>query len=156
MILKHITGAMITIFLITGFAGAKELTMPAGRWWNNTAIAEKINLSKDEISQLDAAFNTSYRNMIELKSAVEKERFELEVLLEQENIDEKAVIAQYKKTDLARSAVSESRFLLLLEVRKVIGYDRFKQLKRFYERTRKGNKSGAKKNQNSTDNKKTS
>ena len=58
--------------------------------------------------------------------------------MENEELDEEAVIAQYKKADLTRSAISEQRFLLLLEVRKTIGYERFKTLKNVYEKNKKG------------------
>ncbi len=137
MIKKQTIGMILTaLLLLTGISGAKENTMPPGKWWNNSSVIKKIDLSEDEISQLDSAFNESYREMIELRSTSAKERFELEVLMEDATLDEDAVMAQFKKTDHARSAISEQRFLLLLEVRKIIGYERFKTLKTTFQNSR--------------------
>ena len=41
----------------------------------------RLNLSREEIDKLDAAFRGSRKKLIELKSRVEIEQFELETLI---------------------------------------------------------------------------
>ena len=80
------------------------------------------------------------RKLIDLKSVVEKERFELENLLESETLDEAAVMNQYDRLEKARSKIAAERFRFLLEVRKVVGHERFQQIKIRFKKFRKERK----------------
>lgn len=65
-------------------------------------MSEQLNLSEEEKSKLDKIFVESRRKLIDLKSSVEREQFELENLLESEVLDEAAVMEQFKRLEKAR------------------------------------------------------
>lgn len=73
-----------------------------GKWWHNPRVSEQLNLSEEEKSKLDKIFVESRRKLIDLKSSVEREQFELENLLESEVLDEAAVMEQFKRLEKAR------------------------------------------------------
>lgn len=117
---------------------AADVETPSGKWWHMPQVAEKLNLSPGMQERLDALFYTNRQVLIELKNELEKERLKLDYLLDQRVIDDTKVARQYKRLDEVRSALSEERLTYLLEVRKIIGYERYQQLKQMYRERRSG------------------
>ena len=117
--------------------------MPSGKWWQMEEEVKELNITEEEQEKLDELYIGNRRRMIDIKGAVEIEQLEFETLLEKKELDEKAVRAQFRKLHDARGEMSEVRFGFILEVRKLLGYDRFQQLKsKFKRRGRQGMRSG--------------
>ena len=102
----------------------RGLRAPASR----QRVAERLNLSPEEINQLDTAFIDSRKKMIELKGRMEIEQLELETLIENPALDEPAAMNQYQKLEKARMDLGMERFRFLISVRKIIGYEKFQEL----------------------------
>jgi Spy/CpxP family protein refolding chaperone len=121
--------ALLWIFVPMDSLGAR---MPLGKWWRMPHVAEQLNLNGREKEQLDDLFIQSRRKLIDLKSAVEKERLELGILMDKETLDEDAVMGQFKKLGQVRANLASERFRFLLEVRKILGAERFQSLKTLF------------------------
>jgi len=104
-----------------------------GNWWRDPAISKQLNLSENEKQRLDALFVESGRRMIELKSIVEKERFELSNLLENKSSEESAIKGQFKKLENARLALANERLQFLIQTRAILGVERFNELRAYFE-----------------------
>ena len=102
---------------------------PPGKWWHNPQASEKLNLSDEEIKMLDKQFVDSRRKLIKLKSIVESEQFEIDNLFDSENINQKEAMRQFDKLQQAKKNLSTEHFRLILEVRNILGLERFRQLK---------------------------
>jgi len=139
MLNKVLMGMLAFAWLITPAISMGQKT-PAGKWWRMPRVAEQLNLSDQEKQELDERYVDNRRKLIDLKSAVEKERFELENLMELETLDEAAVMNQYDRLEKARAKIAAERFRFLLEVRKVVGHERFQQLKIRFKKFRKERK----------------
>lgn len=120
---------LLWIFMPMDSLGAR---MPLGKWWRMPHVAEQLNLNGREKEQLDDLFIQSRRKLIHLKSAVEKERLELGILMDKETLDEDAVLGQFQKLGQARANLASERFRFLLEVRKILGAERFQSLKTLF------------------------
>ena len=107
------------LLIFPALALGKDL--PRGKWWQDPKLSSIIKVSEAEKQKLDALYIESRRNLIQLKSAVQLERFELEVLMEKDPLDEAKVLEQYRKMDSARDSLGTERFRFLLEVRKLLG-----------------------------------
>ncbi|MDY7033571.1 MAG: periplasmic heavy metal sensor [Thermodesulfobacteriota bacterium] len=107
-----------------------------GRWWRMPKAAEKLGIKDKEKKELDDLYVKSHRLMIDLKSSVEKERFELDNLIDQENLDENAIMDQFKKLEGARAYLATERFHFLLQVRKILGPERYRNLKMTFKEFR--------------------
>ena len=103
--------------------------MMHGKWWNNTPMAEELKLTDSERKTLDEKYTESRRRMIDLKSEVEKERLELDIVLDQQDANKDRISERYDSLEKARAKLSKERFGLLIEVREVIGIERFRELK---------------------------
>ena len=126
------------VLIFPALALGKDL--PRGKWWQDPKLSSIINVSKEEKQKLDELYIESRRNFIKLKSAVESERFELEVLMDKDPLDEAKVLEQYRKMDNARDSLGTERFRYLLEVRKILGAERFQKLKFEFQNQRRGKK----------------
>ena len=74
--------------------------------------------------------------MIKLKSDVESQRFELEVLLDSPTLNETKAMEQFKRLEKARFKLGEEMFRFVLAVRKIVGPDRFQVLKQVHQKYR--------------------
>jgi len=115
-----------TVLLSVSLAHAQD--GPSGRWWHNSKIAQQLNLTPSEIQRLESAFNDSRIKMIELKSRVETEQVKLQRLLESRKLDERAIKNQNRKLEQARTSLSNERTQFVVQVRKIIGSQRFQKL----------------------------
>jgi Spy/CpxP family protein refolding chaperone len=117
--------------MLSAAAFAQEI--PPGKWWQDSRITNRLNLSPAEVERLDQAYGESRRRLIQKKSDVEAQQFELESILEKKQFDERAAQQQFQKLESERMDLSRSRFQFLMEVRKILGPERFQNLKNFYE-----------------------
>lgn len=128
MLSKIFSTLFLLVFVISpAMVMAKDF--PPGKWWHNPQASEKLNLSDKEIKMLDKQFIDSRRKLIKLKSIVESEQFELDNLFDSENINQKEAMRQFDKLAQAKKNLSTERFRLILEVRNILGLERFRQLK---------------------------
>jgi len=132
--LKRILSGMLLLSLL--ISPTIALGVPLGKWWHNPQVSKQINLNKDEIRRLDESFIDSRRKLIDLKSKLERQRFELENLLERETLNEAAAMEQFKRVESARNCLATERFSFLIQVRKILGFERYQNLKMLYERFR--------------------
>ena len=136
------TKAWFALLLLVIFLPATIMAqeMMHGKWWNNSSIADELKLTKSEKKRLDEKYIEGRRKMIDLKSAVEKERLELDFALERQDTDKTRIKDHYDRLEKARTELSKARFGLLIEMRDIIGIDRFQTLKQMHRsRTRDKN-----------------
>jgi Spy/CpxP family protein refolding chaperone len=120
---------MTIIFTVLALTGpGMALASSKWRWWQNDHIITQLNLTADEIKELDGAYVASRQRMIEYKGRVDAERFKLEEMLSRPDLDEAAVREQNRKMESARSDLAEERFDFLLKSREILGYERFQKL----------------------------
>ncbi len=113
-------------------APAEAQSEPSGKWWYDPGIKAELKLQDKEIKRLDRLFNKSRRRLIDLKNKVEKAQFEYQRLMEAEPLDEKAVNRQFAQLEKARGQLASERSRFLVEVRKILGHNRFQRLKQIY------------------------
>ena len=112
-----------------GQHGKEGMDVPRGRWWKMPQMAGRLNLTADEKEKLDLMFLEHRRQMIDLRSAKQKERLELEHLLDSASFDSAACMRRFMSVQEAQKALALERFKFLLGVREILGLDRFQQLK---------------------------
>lgn len=104
-----------------------------GKWWYNPIITRRVTLALQERKLLDEKFLETQRKLIALKNDVEREQFELENLIEKETLNDDAIMAQFRRLEKARQDLSSERFRFLMEVRKIMGLQRFQTIKMVFQ-----------------------
>lgn len=123
----QILSVLATLTLLTA-ATALARDNARARWWLSPDIATQMQLTDDEIQQLDNVFDAAQLRMIGLRSNVALEKTKLRALLEQRELDETAIVRQHQSEQEARARLSDERLAFLMEARKIIGYERFIKL----------------------------
>jgi len=119
----------LALFLIFLPSSLLAQQMMHGKWWQNKAMTEQLQLTDSERKLLDEKYVESRRRLVDLKSEVERERLELDILLESPESNRVQISERYDRLEKARANLSKERFGLLIEVRDIIGVERFQELK---------------------------
>ncbi len=134
--LKKVLIAALLILTISLPEVVAAQDVPSGKWWYNKKVVQNLNLTQKEVRKLDRLYEDSHRKLIDLKSAVKREQFELDTLLGKEPVDDAKVRKQFKRLEKARTDLANERLGFVIRVREIIGADRFQQLKTSYKQWR--------------------
>ena len=132
---SFIIGLLLLFFAAPVAVMGKDL--PDGKWWQRAHMASRLKLTEAEKDSLNQKYIESRRKMIKLKNVLESESFELEVLLDSEPLNEAKTIEQHVRLQKARSDLANERFRFIVEVRKIMGLDRFQELKSVFKKIRR-------------------
>ncbi len=125
--LKKSAVALVVLWCLSAVVCLSQ-DVPTGRWWHLPRVVSRLGLEPQQVRQLDAAYHDSRLKLIDLKSALEKERFKLESLAESRAADAAALMAQYRRMEEARVALGTERFRFFVKIREIVGPERFRQL----------------------------
>ncbi len=139
---RELYNMLICFFVLSGISMARDSgysregieDVPRGKWWRMPEVASELKISSDEQVKLDDLYYKHRNQMIDHKSELKKGQIALEWFIEKEKLDESACKDQFQKVLEARNKLSTERYNFLIEVRKLLGYERFLQLRpKFYE-----------------------
>src|SRR6185369_16924870 len=100
-----------------------------GKWWQNSDIAKKLQLSDGQIGQLDQTFYDHKLKLIDYGADMEKQDLKLQTLLDADVPNEGQVEAQVDQVLAARGKLEREFTFMNLDLRKVLSLDQWRQLK---------------------------
>lgn len=100
-----------------------------GKWWQNSDIAKKLQLSDGQIAQLDQTFYDHKLKLIDYGADMEKQDLKLQALLDADVPNEGQVEAQVDQVLAARGKLEREFTFMNLDLRKVLSLDQWRQLK---------------------------
>jgi Spy/CpxP family protein refolding chaperone len=99
------------------------------KFWTNSEIATKLNLTDQQKQQLETTV-TNYRlKLIDQRAAVQREEVRLEPLVQADKLDEGAISKQIDALISARGQLERTTAMMGVDIRKVLSTDQWKQLK---------------------------
>lgn len=101
---------------------------PEGRWWNDSAMIEKLGLSEDQRKNMDDILLQHRTQLIDMRAAVEKAEIALEPLMSADTPNEAQVLAQIDKIAQARAELEKANARFLLAIRSKLTPDQYRQL----------------------------
>jgi len=122
--------AAIVLLLFPAICRAKEI--PPGRWWHLPYFADQLSITDKEKDELDKLFDYNRNRLAELKTQLEGEKAELLKTIDQEHLNETSAITKMTKLESTRTLLAATRFSYSLEVRKLLGYERYQRMKTLY------------------------
>lgn len=132
-----IVASLVAVLLRGAALGQEsEEDVAYGRWWLRPAIAKTLELDQALIRRLDELYLHRKSRLIDLKAAVQKERLKLQVLMDQDPLDKQAVMRQYESLNEIRGVLGRERFTYYLELRDVLGPERYRQAVAIYRERR--------------------
>jgi len=108
--------------------GAGFHIAPPGIWWKNPMIVQRLTLTPDQVTRMDAIFQKSRIDLIDLKANVEKQEVLLEPMLSANPPDTAKASLQIDKVADARASLEKSNAKMLLGIRGVLTPDQWTKL----------------------------
>jgi Spy/CpxP family protein refolding chaperone len=102
---------------------------PIGKWWQNSETAKKLQLSDNQIAQLDQIFFEHKMKLIDYGADMEKQDLKLQNLLDADVPDEGQINAQVDQTLGARGKLEREYTTMNLDLRRVLSPEQWRQLK---------------------------
>ncbi len=126
------------LWLASAACPAAAQEAPAlGKWWRAPRVAQELGLTPSETRRLDRLYLEMSQERIRLRSQIQQARLVVDNLFDQQPLDQAAIDQQFQRIAEAQSelAMTQSRFLL--EVRKILGRERFQDLRQIFQRFRR-------------------
>jgi Spy/CpxP family protein refolding chaperone len=102
-----------------------------GKWWNNPAIVEKLQLTEDQRKAMDGILQQHREQLIDLRASLEKSELALEPLMRDDQPNESAVFQQIDKVAQARAELEKANARFLFALRSKLTPDQWKQVQEF-------------------------
>jgi Spy/CpxP family protein refolding chaperone len=100
-----------------------------GKWWQNSDIAKKLQLTDGQINQLDQIFYDHKVKLIDYGAEMEKQDLKLQTLLDADVPNEGQVEGQVDQVLAARGKLEREYTIMNLDLRKVLSLDQWRQLR---------------------------
>jgi periplasmic protein CpxP/Spy len=101
---------------------------PHGRWWNDQDVIDRLKLTDDQRKAMDQILLDHREKLIDLRGDVEKSELALEPLINADQPNESAILAQIDKVAQARAELEKANARFLLGLRAKLTPDQWKQL----------------------------
>ena len=102
---------------------------PMGAWWKNSEIASKLQLSDQQVQQLENTFYQHRLKLVDLRANIEKQDLAMQQLLDAPTPNDAAIMAQVDQRSAARNQLDREFTQMTLDFRKVLTPDQWKQLR---------------------------
>jgi Spy/CpxP family protein refolding chaperone len=100
-----------------------------GKWWQNSEVAKKLQLSGAQTTQLDQIFYDHRVKLIDYGAEMEKEDLKLQTLLDADVPNEGQIDTQVDQVLSARGKLEREFSMMNLDLRKVLSLEQWRQLK---------------------------
>jgi Spy/CpxP family protein refolding chaperone len=107
--------------------------MGIGTWWQDSQVAQKLQLTDNQITQLNQIFTQHRLNLHSSVQEEQKANQALENLLATEQPDDDQVNAQVDQVLAARNKLQREFTTMNVDFRKVLTLDQWKQLKAIHQ-----------------------
>jgi Spy/CpxP family protein refolding chaperone len=100
-----------------------------GKWWQNSEVAKKLQLSDSQIAQLDQIFYDHKMKLIDYGAEMEKQDLKLQTLLDADIPNQSQVEAQVDQVLAARGSLEREYTMMNLDLRRVLSLEQWRQLR---------------------------
>ena len=107
--------------------------MGIGTWWQDSKVAQKLQLTDNQIMQLNQIFTQHRLNLHSSVQEEQKANQALENLLATEQPDDEQVNAQVEQVLAARNKLQREFTTMNVDFRKVLTLDQWKELKAMHQ-----------------------
>ena len=103
---------LILLLTVTAFA-----QIPPGRWWRRPDIIQRLELTDEQQSRLDAIFRGAATDLIDLKAEMDKQQIALRGELDQPQLNRAAIRQIAVRLNEARSRKFERELMMFVDMR---------------------------------------
>jgi Spy/CpxP family protein refolding chaperone len=106
------------------------------KWWQSERFQKELGLTPDQITRLEAIFQTTVPTLRAQKSALEKYEQKLSKVISDSTSDEAKVLQTADRVEATRTELSKTRTLMLFRMRRILTDEQNAKLKELHDHDR--------------------
>jgi len=126
--------ALLLLALFTLATTASAIDLPPGKWWRRPEIIQRLNLTDDQQTRLEAISVKSANELIDLKAEVEKANVAMRAELDQPQLNREAIRRAAMRLNDARARLFERELMMLVDMRGVLNDLQWNQMRQAVDR----------------------
>lgn len=91
-----------------------------GKFWRRPEVRQQLNLTDDQVRQLDEVFVRNEKALIDLKADVEKRQLDMQNLVADHRAEDKKLEQAIDRLEDARAKLGKARAMMLLDIRRIL------------------------------------
>jgi Spy/CpxP family protein refolding chaperone len=128
----------VSVLLLSAAAALAQAPGVEGKWWKRPRIADALQLSADQVDQLEKIFARVKPKLIDLRADLQKKQFAYDqAMTGAQEADRKTVEGLIEAREAARSALQKELALMELDMKQVLRPDQREKLARMRENARR-------------------
>ena len=133
--MKALAGAALLAALTTS-AAASPANLPEGKWWKNPRVVAEINLTPDQVREIEDVFARARPKLIGGRGDLEKRQGDLQEAIES-NADRRDIAAKVEAVEKARAELQKTRILMVLDMKQTLKPEQWERLVRMHQEFRR-------------------
>ena len=133
--MKALAGAALLAALTTS-AAASPASLPEGKWWKNPRVVAEINLTPDQVREIEDVFARARPKLIDGRGDLEKRQGDLQEAIES-NADRRDIAARVEAVEKARAELQKTRILMVLDMKQTLKPEQWERLVRMHQQLRR-------------------
>ena len=106
----------------------------SSKWWQSEKYQKELALTADQITRLEAIFQTTGPTLRAQKTALEKSEQKLSKVISDTTSDEARVLQAAERAEAIRTELSKTRTLMLFRMRRILTDEQNVKMKALHER----------------------
>ncbi|MGH9384135.1 MAG: Spy/CpxP family protein refolding chaperone [Vicinamibacterales bacterium] len=106
------------------------------KWWQNERFQKELALTADQITRIEAIFQTTEPTLRAQKAALDKYEEKLSKVISDTTSDEARVLQAAERVETTRTELSKTRTLMLFRIRRVLSDEQNIKLKALHDHDR--------------------
>jgi Spy/CpxP family protein refolding chaperone len=106
------------------------------KWWQNERFQKELALTADQITRLEAIFQTTVPTLRAQKTALEKSEDKLSKVISDSTSDEAKVLQTADRVEATRTELSKTRTLMLFRMRRILTDEQNTKMKAMHDHDR--------------------
>lgn len=103
--------------------------MPPGKWWRRQEVVQRLAITDEQQTRLDAVFRNAANELIDAKAEVEKQNVALRGELDQPQLSRERIQRVAARLSEARARLFERELMMLVEMRGVLSGSQWSRLR---------------------------
>jgi Spy/CpxP family protein refolding chaperone len=128
--------AAAAVLLLLHASGLLAQGPAEGKWWKRPRIARQLDLSADQVAQLEKIFARTKPKLIDLRADFEKKQFDYDQAMQGDDVDRKELETKIEAREQARAALQKELALMELDMKKVLSPEQREKLVGMREKAR--------------------
>jgi Spy/CpxP family protein refolding chaperone len=106
------------------------------KWWQSERFQKELALTADQITRLEAIYQTTEPTLRAQKTALEKSEQKLSKVISDSTSDEAKVLQAAERVESTRTELSKTRTLMLFRMRRILSDEQNAKMKQLHDHDR--------------------